>query len=320
MTNTPAIVNRLRFLVVGAPRSGTTLVQRMLAESSGISVPPETHFFSMLVQSLSGSDTPEQVAARLDHYLTTQQLARMKPPSGVARQRLVNLLAARRWADAFVLALEGFADPDADIVGEKTPNHLRWCRYLLEALPDLHIIAVVRDPRAVVNSRREVPWGASDPLAQAMHWRIDAALLGVLRRDHPARVLVVRYEELVNAPESLRTRLATFVSAEHRRRREPGRLFGEDETWKSRALRPVDPSRTQIWRSQLPVEIADAVTAICWPQMLLWGYEPGMSRKERARTAAKQLRRRPRSCLRVLSVARVRRAKARKQAFQTRDA
>lgn len=320
MTKVSTATHRLRFIVVGAPRSGTTLVQRLLAESCGVSVPPETHFFSLLVQSLSGSDTREQIAARLDSYLESPQLSRMNPPDSAARQRLVGLLAARRWTDAFVLAVEIFGEPDADIIGEKTPNHLSWCRHLLDELPHLRVIAVMRDPRAVVNSRRDVPWGTSDPLAQATHWRIDASLLATLRRDHPDRVLVVRYEELVNAPEILRAELTTFLSTADRPRRVPDRLFGEDETWKRRALGPVDTTRAQVWRDQLSAEIADAVAAICWPQMVSWGYEPGMSRRDRARTAMAQLRRRPRSCLRVLSVARARKVQARKQAFQARDA
>jgi hypothetical protein len=317
MTSPPTASHRLRFLIVGAPRSGTTLVQRLLAESSGVCVPPETHFFSMLVQSLSAPNSPEQTSARLDTYLAAPQLSVMDALDGVPRHRLIELLTARRWADAFVLAVEAFADPHADIVGEKTPNHLRWCQYLLDEIPHLRIVGVMRDPRAVVNSRRDVPWGVSDPLAQAMHWRIDAALLAGLRRDYPDRVMVVRYEELVNAPELLRARLGAFLATAGRPLQAPRRLFGADEVWKRRATGPVDPTRALVWRDELPAQIAEVVAAICWPQMLRWGYEPGMSRVERLRVATTQLHRRPRSCARVLTVTRLRRTKARRQVRQS---
>lgn len=37
------------FLIVGTPRSGTTLVQRLASELPGVAIPPETHFFSLFV-------------------------------------------------------------------------------------------------------------------------------------------------------------------------------------------------------------------------------------------------------------------------------
>jgi hypothetical protein len=40
------------FLIVGSPRSGTTLVQRLASELPGVHVPPETHFFDTFVAGL----------------------------------------------------------------------------------------------------------------------------------------------------------------------------------------------------------------------------------------------------------------------------
>ena len=43
---------RVRFLVVGSPRSGTTLVQRLACEIPGVRMPAETHFFSQFATGL----------------------------------------------------------------------------------------------------------------------------------------------------------------------------------------------------------------------------------------------------------------------------
>ena len=37
------------FLMVGTPRSGTTLLQRLACELPGVGMPPETHFFDYVV-------------------------------------------------------------------------------------------------------------------------------------------------------------------------------------------------------------------------------------------------------------------------------
>ena len=39
---------RVRIMVVGTPRSGTTLVQRFVTEECGLRGGPETHFFTTL--------------------------------------------------------------------------------------------------------------------------------------------------------------------------------------------------------------------------------------------------------------------------------
>ena len=44
--------DRVGFLVVGSPRSGTTLLQRLSCEIEGVRMPPETHFFSDFVWGL----------------------------------------------------------------------------------------------------------------------------------------------------------------------------------------------------------------------------------------------------------------------------
>ena len=50
---------RLDFMIVGTPRSGTTLIQRLACEIPGVVVPPETHFFvHFYPKLLSASDFP----------------------------------------------------------------------------------------------------------------------------------------------------------------------------------------------------------------------------------------------------------------------
>src|SRR5262245_51226417 len=49
------------FLIVGTPRSGTTLVQRLATELPGVRVPPETHFFPHF-----GSDLIKRTSFPLD--------------------------------------------------------------------------------------------------------------------------------------------------------------------------------------------------------------------------------------------------------------
>ena len=91
-------------------------------------------------------------------------------------------------------------------VGEKTPDHARHLDVLLGDFPDARVIHVVRDPRATVASelRLDRDWASDDPEVAASRWARGVAPLRA-HGDDP-RVLVVRYEQLVRAPEpTLRT-------------------------------------------------------------------------------------------------------------------
>ena len=103
--------------------------------------------------------------------------------------------------------------PAGEVIGEKTPEHLSWWRPLLTALPELKLIGVVRDARAVVS--RPTSWcrsGCGGRSSSAERWAADQADLAEAQRVlGPMRCLVVRYEDVVAAPDDARLRLAMFL-------------------------------------------------------------------------------------------------------------
>src|SRR5690606_27918231 len=90
--------------------------------------------------------------------------------------------------DLFQAVVIGLSPPDAEILGEKTPDHLLWAEHLLDSKPDLRVIAVIRDPREVLRSQRSVPWGIHDPAAFTEKWLHLARCIEDCRRLFPDRV------------------------------------------------------------------------------------------------------------------------------------
>lgn len=268
------------FLIVGTPRSGTTLVQRLASELEGVRVPPETHFFTEFV---------------------TEVLTRWSLPlSGTALREVLDTYAGRRYlrdipfdADAVTTDLDGrcgslvelygaivrhLAGP-ARIVGEKTPGHLLWWRPLTRALPDLKLIAVVRDPRAVAASWVRLGWG-DDPFRAAHRWSSDTRrVLAASKALGPERFLLVRYELLVADPDASRAQVAEFLGT-------PGSPLAPStlapldaalapgwETWKHDAFNAVDPALAGRWSGTLTVTQSNDVRALCRTGMVRLGYE-----------------------------------------------
>ncbi len=166
---------QVSFLIVGSPRSGTTLVQRLARELPGVAVPFETHFFTkgvpVFVEHGGFPVSQPALGAALSQYLQLPTLDGAElNVSDIVAQLGTEPVDALRVFDAVTAIAAG----PHHILGEKTPGHLHWATRLLALRPSLRVIGVVRDPRAVLASRRGVPWSGSSLDAQAIRW-VDAA-------------------------------------------------------------------------------------------------------------------------------------------------
>ncbi|WP_375504726.1 sulfotransferase [uncultured Jatrophihabitans sp.] len=99
---------------------------------------------------------------------------------------------------------------------EKTPNHLLHVAQVRSAFSDARILRVVRNPRDVAHSMRQLPWGSRSAIANGLLWADWHA-----RSEHEfapkhADVLTVRYEDLMSSPESTLTTICDFDGA-HRK-------------------------------------------------------------------------------------------------------
>jgi predicted Zn-dependent protease len=185
-------------LIIGCPRSGTTLLERILATSPEIASGGE---LKMLRLACLGFSPPSP--ARVDSYV--QQ-------SGGEAQ------AWQRVAETYVRKLvHRFGRADG-VVDKGLVNYL-YVGALAVALPQARIIHVRRDPIDVAWScfRRRF----HDGLAWSYHFDSLAAFIRVYgdmaahwQQVLPGRILTVEFEKLVTDPESETARVFEFVGIE----------------------------------------------------------------------------------------------------------
>lgn len=268
------------FLIVGTPRSGTTFVQRLVCELPGVRVPWETHFFDphfwQIRNRYSFPLGHDDLVALLNEYQQIYFAGRAGlDRAGIAQ--IVDLLdgQCRDPVQLFSALLQVLAS-DQPVIGAKDPYHLKWWRPLSRALPNLKLICVVRDPRAVVASVLELGW-ASDTVVTASQWRDDVHRARAAAKSlGPQRCLLIRYEDAVSDPDTLRARFASFLGiddAESLQRVAPEALFRESETWVSRAAEAPDPDRISVWTDRLSDEQQLAIAAVCRREMRDLGYD-----------------------------------------------
>lgn len=264
--------------IVGVPRSGTTLLRVILNRHPNIAIADETYFFYYVhARRRAFGDLAREANRRrlVKAYLETWRIARL----GLEREKLATRLVREgtSYSAFFASLMSAYAESRSkQRPGEKTPQHASNVETLLEWFPGATVVHVVRDPRDVVASLQNVPWGHRSTAANARLW---VSLVKAVRRtEGHAGCLTVRYEDLVNDPESCLRSLCEGVEEPYVRQllSAPSHEMA-DRPWFRRAYQPITASRVGFWRKDLRSSQARIVERIAGSLMRAYGYEPIMS-------------------------------------------
>ena len=207
--------------VVGCPRSGTTLLQRMLDNHPMLAVANDTHFIPRAIDGYSTSANPPLTPELVERVRGYHRFYRLGVPDKAVDE------AASENDDyrGFVARLYGkFAESkNKPLGGEKTPDYVRRLPLLHQLFPEAKIIHIIRDGRDVALSLmdwatekkgpgRMAMWNDS-PLGTSALWWAWQVRQG---RDAAAQLKSgtyreVLYEQLVADPAGELQRLASFL-------------------------------------------------------------------------------------------------------------
>jgi len=282
--------------IVGAPRSGTTLLSAMLAAHSTLSCGPETHFF----RRLAGVDAdllcdpqtwPEPAAefiCSIRHSGYGGQSGKtLLEKYGITRDEVISYLENQEPSIAAILAsitAQYMAGMDKQRWVEKTPDHLPFAPIIRRYFPQSPIIRIVRDPRDVALSFMKVPWVAQSFLEALFFWKKqDERSHAFFASDEYAHTL--RYEDLISSPVKELEALCRFIGVAFA----PGMLDtartgkqvnNRNVSWKAKASQPLDASRIEVWRNALTPEENQLAEAILGARLAAYEY-PREARFER---------------------------------------
>jgi hypothetical protein len=225
------------FCIIGAGRSGTTLLRAMLCRHPEVCIPPELEAVGTLAQDyLRINALPWDALSRLcmSRVVAHPDFAHWKLDGADLLTRASRLPPAQRGLDQLLgTVYTAYRDqhrPGARLIGDKTPLHTMYLDWVDAIFPDARFIHLLRDGRAVVESFVR-HWGdLADPqslLKGCSIWQER------VRRAHrfcrsrpPGRAVEIRYEDLVQDPEPVLRRIAELLDLTFR----PEMLEHRDES------------------------------------------------------------------------------------------
>jgi hypothetical protein len=279
--------------IVGAPRSGTTLCERILDAHPDIAIADEIIFFDIILKArtvVPELDTTERIRA---FFEILPHMDHVRYWHGT--EEVLNDVRARLEADEnssyqrfFLYLMEAYARyRGATRCGDKTPWNVRHLEPIVRWFPNARIIHMVRDPRAHIASKRRLPRTSKDVITSTVKWAIDIDAAVQFARSDAAtteRFLEIRYEDLVRDPEPVVRQLCRMVDVPFF----PGMLdffrsseaMFKDQPWKEGVFRPLSASSIERWREELQPAQVLLIELLTAGAMRRYGYEPA-SRKAR---------------------------------------
>lgn len=266
--------------IVGMPRSGTKLLRGLLSKHPRIRLlAAETDFLPFIDEWVQrhGSPATEQAFELFANAMSGANYFNFRP-------------AARgpfRWQDwrracngnfAVSGLFEGFARHELDaergsgmIWADKSPAYIRHIPLILKHFPGGRVLHIVRDVRDHCVSMRNA-WG-KDIRRSAWRWGQDVLAAHRQCTGMPERCLEVRFEELLQDPDTQMRRICLFLDLPF--------FPGLTELSQSVEQRGYAAGRTEIMRDNFrkfetrltPHEIV-SVESLAWQSMQALGYKP----------------------------------------------
>ena len=269
-------------IIVGVGRSGTSLLQSMLASHSDVDFLPETGFirrywipkkFSRFVHS--GNYKKIVRLVRLDKRLSRFSINVENALSFVANSCVDGELESALYKRICMHELKN----ENNFIGDKDPKLIEYHSFISQNLKNSNVIHIIRDPRDVLLSKKNAEWSKHRHVwLHIFAWRVQLELGLKYARDINLRYFELRYENLITSPEDILLALCDFLGVNYQKSMlnfpQNSRHFvaPEEFGWKKEVLQPLNQSNLNKWEKFLPDKEIVLIEKFCSHLMKIHGY------------------------------------------------
>jgi hypothetical protein len=267
------------FFIFGAPRSGTSLLSRMLDMHPRLAVPFETHIFRHFGPLLPYYGDLSQAPSRqslIDDILASPTIRYFEPP--LERERVLAAAAAPTFGVVVDAVMASWAAQQGKARwGEKTPMHAFDWTLIGKSFPNARVIHLIRDGRDVAMSVKQARHGPKTIYAAAQQWSRYLAQMRVIRASIAEdSFLEVSYEDLVREPRRVLRTICRFLEEdfcdEMLRFHERTTRHPTDPVNEANLHRPVLAQNGGKWRGQMSAGDIRIVEAVAGWDLRALGY------------------------------------------------
>jgi len=208
------------FLIVGFPRSGTTLLTQSLSAHSKIVVPYETDFIIPTAFVFDRIRNPELGKSLVAQLITEATGFNASIGEYLTAERVREIVYDCEYNFGELLEAiysEVARSAQAQLVGDKSPNDFAFFNMFVRAggiRSTTKILHVIRDVRDVVVSLKEQGWAQDIDLFFSRFWNLFNLYVYQSQRMNTARYRLIRYEDLARLPGEVLAGVCSFLDVE----------------------------------------------------------------------------------------------------------
>lgn len=270
--------------IVGAPRSGTSLLRNLMRACDDIYLPPdETQFIPAYLHLAARNSSTSSLLSFLDRSPFSVNMR--KRGIWPSRDELREILADPAPAVAIPELMRCLADREGEPFfarwGDKSPTYVYSLDKLREVFAGMRVLFIFRDPRDVVLSMHEA-WGRS-LVRGAMTWRDVARIAQQYTRTYGhSTTMVTSYEALATNPSAVMGQVASWLGVGYSE--EALDNYVGEEKWGAVRGAGVASSSVGRYRTGLSRAEVEFVERIVFDELGWYGYVPEFARESYAPT------------------------------------
>lgn len=239
------------FFIVGVGRSGTSLLQSILASHSKIDLPPETGFVRQNILSWE-KNTDLTVG---EYIVKNAKLNRLKEVLEGYKEKTY-----QTDIDFYTTFSENYVDSmKKSLVGDKDPRLIEFIAATSILFPEARFIHLVRDPRDVLLSKKKAEWSKGKPGWYHVFANYVQLKMGEWQGQKlsEGQYLSITYEDLLAAPKKTVEKVCAFLNVEFEESmlsfqdKAKELVSDEEKQWKKETMGPLLKNNTGKWKGKL---------------------------------------------------------------------
>lgn len=263
--------NKKQIFICGVPRSGTTMLASMLATNDLCIAPPESDFYINFYKKHFSNAKSKINSELLIDYINRNYRFKQWGINCDTEIRQLNKIETINYSKVYNILIEKYGRSiekyhEDSIYVNHTPSNLLNFSIINNLFPDSKWVYIIRDPRAVFNSVKDLDWGANSAISLSNLWLEYLCNYYSIKEGLNEKITMVKYEDLLINPEIELKRICDFVNIPYHNSMINGNGFDVPNYSKKQhnlVGKPIQIDRINKWKDTLSTKDIELIEAKC---------------------------------------------------------
>ncbi|MFC2091174.1 sulfotransferase [Elusimicrobiota bacterium] len=273
------------FFIIYDARSGSTYFSNLLIKNARVAVPPEANFITSILSEFKRENVEDtdDLNGLLDIIYNDDKFEDWDMDIDEVKIKTIARLpvSLNEFIKSVLAVYNARHFSKAQITGIKKGSYVFYYKQIAGLFPDTRFIGIVRDGRAVFNSKKRSIQSATgrpfetNPYKAAKQW---CSILDVFEEINKNNIplMILRYEDIVSNPEKVLKKACEYIQTDFIRDIQEDKSYYVSERYgrlHENIDKPPELDKISSWKNHLTDEEVFAYESVAHHKLLMNGYK-----------------------------------------------